>query len=271
MPTETKTTNVKTNSGESQPSMRSTPTDAMLQSLAIISANNSAKITTSTITVMGATNGATAYCNTKALVLLAVVMLVLPLAFSGNVAGVAAATAAAASNMKDKHLGIIAGVDSVEEAATKTEIALEKYVGITGTLAVAVAVATPTPHLQSDQPQYLSFMASVLLNDEGGNGSAGGKGTDNRARLGSENSGSNLVPIKSAVRVAASAVAKAFNDSLASAVTSTSTVVSASTSEWSTHLAFVIFKCCVIVLIILAAILGNVLVIVSVMRHRKLR
>lgn len=37
------------------------------------------------------------------------------------------------------------------------------------------------------------------------------------------------------------------------------------------HLTFVIVKCFIIGFIILAAILGNMLVIVSVMRHRKLR
>lgn len=39
----------------------------------------------------------------------------------------------------------------------------------------------------------------------------------------------------------------------------------------SAHLTFVIVKCFIIGFIILAAILGNMLVIVSVMRHRKLR
>ncbi|XP_054082005.1 octopamine receptor beta-1R isoform X2 [Zeugodacus cucurbitae] len=255
----------------SQTSMRvqSTPADAMPQSLATTSANNnSANVTASAITVTAATNSATAYNNTrtatKSLVLVAVVMLVLPVAFSGNVVGVAAAAAA-----NDEHLRIIAGADSVKDAATKAAITLEKHIAIMGT--GTGAVAAQTPPLQGDQPKYLSFMASVLLNDEGGNGSGGGKGTDSRAGLGSGNSGSNLVPIKSAVAVDTSAAAKALNDSLASAVTSTSTAASASTSEWSTHLAFVIFKCCVIILIILAAILGNVLVIVSVMRHRKLR
>ncbi|XP_039957375.1 octopamine receptor beta-1R isoform X2 [Bactrocera tryoni] len=230
----------------------------MPQSLATTSANNFAQITASTITVMAAT-------NTKTVVLLAVAMLVLFVAFSGNVAGVAAA-AAAASNTNDEHLRIIAGADSGEATATKAAITLEKHIGITA----PVVVVTSTPPLQGDQPMYLGFMASVLLNDEDGNGSGGGKGTDSRAGLGSANGGGNLVPIKSAVAAAATA-AKAFNDSLASAVTATSTAASASTPEWSTHLAFVIFKCCVIILIILAAILGNVLVIVSVMRHRKLR
>ncbi|XP_049303900.1 octopamine receptor beta-1R [Bactrocera dorsalis] len=231
----------------------------MPQSLATTSANNFAKITASTITVMAA-------ANTKTVVLLAVAMLVLFVAFSGNVAGVAAA-ATAASNTNDEHLRIIAGADSGEATATKAAITLAKHIGITG----PVVVVTSTPPLQDDQPMYLGFIASVLLNDEDGNGSGGGKGTDSRAGLGSANGGGNLVPIKSAVAAAASAAAKAFNDSLASAVTSTSTAASASTPEWSTHLAFVIFKCCVIILIILAAILGNVLVIVSVMRHRKLR
>lgn len=230
----------------------------MPQSLATTSANHFAKITASTITVMAAT-------NTKTLVLFTVAMFVLPVAFSGNVAAVAAA-AAAVSNMNDEYLRII-GADSGEETATKAAITLEKHIGNIA----PVVVATPTPPLQGDQPKYLSFMASVLLNDEGGNGSGGGKGTDSRSGLGSVNSGGNLVPIKSAVTAAGSAAAKAFNDSLASAVTSTLTTASASTPEWSTHLAFVIFKCCIIILIILAAILGNVLVIVSVMRHRKLR
>jgi len=42
-------------------------------------------------------------------------------------------------------------------------------------------------------------------------------------------------------------------------------------ADGSSHLALVFVKCFIIGFIILAAILGNMLVIVSVMRHRKLR
>ncbi|XP_034488357.1 octopamine receptor beta-1R [Drosophila innubila] len=50
-----------------------------------------------------------------------------------------------------------------------------------------------------------------------------------------------------------------------------STTAAAADEEGSAHLTFVIVKCFIIGFIILAAILGNMLVIVSVMRHRKLR
>jgi len=49
------------------------------------------------------------------------------------------------------------------------------------------------------------------------------------------------------------------------------TAVGTDDEEGSAHLTFVIVKCFIIGFIILAAILGNMLVIVSVMRHRKLR
>ncbi|KAL7727323.1 hypothetical protein ACLKA6_008607 [Drosophila palustris] len=52
---------------------------------------------------------------------------------------------------------------------------------------------------------------------------------------------------------------------------SATAAAAAADEEGSAHLTFVIVKCFIIGFIILAAILGNMLVIVSVMRHRKLR
>ncbi|XP_054726415.1 octopamine receptor beta-1R [Anastrepha obliqua] len=192
-------------------------------------------------------------------------------AFSGTLA------AAAPSNTSVSHLRAVTVGDSIGEAATMAATIMEKHTipttkSVNSSLGVAAAHPTSTSVVKANQPKYLSFVGNVLLNGEGGNGS--GKGTDSSGiggALGSSSSGSNLVPIKSAAAIAASVTAKTFNDSLASAVVSTSASTSPSTSEMSLHLAFVIIKCFIIVLIILAAILGNVLVIVSVMRHRKLR
>ncbi|KAH8264134.1 hypothetical protein KR038_003335 [Drosophila bunnanda] len=92
--------------------------------------------------------------------------------------------------------------------------------------------------------RYLKFIAEGLI-DEGGLGSAGGSGS------------SIAVTVEDVV--AGQAQDMDAGDA------------SSEDADGSTHLILVFVKCFVIGFIILAAILGNMLVIVSVMRHRKLR
>lgn len=92
--------------------------------------------------------------------------------------------------------------------------------------------------------RYLKFIADGLI-DEGGLGSAVGSGS------------SIAVTVEDVV--AGQAQDMDAGDA------------SADDADGSTHVTLVFVKCFVIGFIILAAILGNMLVIVSVMRHRKLR
>ncbi|XP_017849616.1 octopamine receptor beta-1R [Drosophila busckii] len=95
------------------------------------------------------------------------------------------------------------------------------------------------------QASYLNFVADGLVNMDETMSGGGGSGSG---------SGSSLAL------------------SIAAANGSTSTTgATAGSDAGSAHLTFVIVKCFIIGFIILAAILGNMLVIVSVMRHRKLR
>lgn len=91
---------------------------------------------------------------------------------------------------------------------------------------------------------YLNFVADGLIDVDESIGS-GGNGGSSSSVLGIENAGQTPSDNGSA------AVADGEAD--------------------GAHLTFVIVKCFIIGFIILAAILGNMLVIVSVMRHRKLR
>ncbi|XP_068152479.1 octopamine receptor beta-1R [Drosophila tropicalis] len=103
--------------------------------------------------------------------------------------------------------------------------------------------------------RYLNFIAEGLI-DDGAGGPGSGSGISGSA-VGGSSSGSSAVPIEDVV-------AGTGQDMNVSAAT-------ADDDDGNTHLTFVIVKCFIIGFIILAAILGNMLVIVSVMRHRKLR
>lgn len=92
----------------------------------------------------------------------------------------------------------------------------------------------------SAHASYLNFVADGLIDVDEGVG----------------NGGSRSVPL---------------DDVDAGHVQDNGSTAAAAAETGGAHLTFVIVKCFIIGFIILAAILGNMLVIVSVMRHRKLR
>ncbi|XP_051862937.1 octopamine receptor beta-1R [Drosophila albomicans] len=102
--------------------------------------------------------------------------------------------------------------------------------------ASASATATAASHAN-----YLNFVADGLIDVDGSSSNSGSLPLDNLS-FGQDNGS-----------------------------TSTAAAAAAAAEAGSGHLTFVIVKCFIIGFIILAAILGNMLVIVSVMRHRKLR
>lgn len=272
-PTRTATTRRYNNNHNNNNNNNNTKAHIMTMTRATIACNK-------TMTVRGASGSIFVSIALLLLVAFSGNMKVVSMAAAATVVGITAEETVNNTNTRT-HLRHSAAGDSVtvaDEAVTTAAMTLRTNTAAT------VAVVQSSPRAQLAQAKYLRFVANVLLDDEGGSGSGGngangGRGTDSSGSLGGlggfggglGGSGNNLVPIKSAAAaaVAASISAKAFNDSLASEVLSTSS--SESTAEWTTHMAFVIVKCFVIILIILAAILGNVLVIVSVCRHRKLR
>lgn len=100
---------------------------------------------------------------------------------------------------------------------------------------------------------YLNFVADGLIDVNESIGSAGNGGS-------SSSSSSGLSIQNGGVAIA-----------LGHTPDNGSTALAEAGEADSAHLTFVIVKCFIIGFIILAAILGNMLVIVSVMRHRKLR
>lgn len=98
---------------------------------------------------------------------------------------------------------------------------------------------------------YLNFVADGLIDVNESIGSAGNGGSSSSSGLGIQNGG---------VAIA-----------MGHTPDNGSTALAEAGEADSAHLTFVIVKCFIIGFIILAAILGNMLVIVSVMRHRKLR
>ncbi|KAH8277015.1 hypothetical protein KR026_003912 [Drosophila bipectinata] len=108
----------------------------------------------------------------------------------------------------------------------------------------------PVLEASASHAQYLKLIADGLI-DEGGLVSSG------------TGIGTSTVSVEDVV--SGTAQDAGFEASAAAAS------VDGEDAEGSTHLALVFVKCFVIGFIILAAILGNMLVIVSVMRHRKLR
>lgn len=108
----------------------------------------------------------------------------------------------------------------------------------------------PVLEASASHSRYLKLIADGLIDEGGLVGSGTGIGT-------------STVSIEDVV--SGTAQDAGFEASAAAAS------VDGEDAEGSTHLALVFVKCFVIGFIILAAILGNMLVIVSVMRHRKLR
>ncbi|XP_030370157.1 octopamine receptor beta-1R [Scaptodrosophila lebanonensis] len=133
-------------------------------------------------------------------------------------------------------------VATTTPTATAEEAAREATATVTTTV---VGHPFHMPLLEATHARYLNFVADGLI-DDGSGGGVGGVG-------------SSSVPIEDTL---ASAGAVGINESAA---------VGSDDINGSAHLTFVIVKCFIIGFIILAAILGNMLVIVSVMRHRKLR
>ncbi|XP_017145429.1 octopamine receptor beta-1R isoform X1 [Drosophila miranda] len=110
-------------------------------------------------------------------------------------------------------------------------------------------VPMPLLEASASHARYLNFIADGLVDDGAGSSGSGGSGSS---------ISSSSVTIEDVV----SGRGQDINASAAAADDD---------AEGSTHLTFVFVKCFIIGFIILAAILGNMLVIVSVMRHRKLR
>ncbi|XP_067618708.1 octopamine receptor beta-1R-like isoform X1 [Eurosta solidaginis] len=279
----------KTKTSESHPLMQSTPTVAMPQLLATKSIIKSTKLNTNTIaSVTTAAHIQKTPCARKRAVTitkrrrrkLLMPIVTLFVVFSKMAMAVTMTTAASALGNVNitNHLSKAAGEDAdddddVEEAPiTSTTISASTFLRIFDAHSMPTAAST-----EVNQPKYLGFLANVLLEDGKENVSAAqrtqsnGNGNGVNLESSSSSDGGNLVPIKSASALAVSVAAKIINDSIISTVTSTSASTLPQKSEISSHLAFVIIKCFIIVFIILAAILGNMLVIVSVMRHRKLR
>ncbi|KAH8382084.1 hypothetical protein KR009_001747 [Drosophila setifemur] len=107
----------------------------------------------------------------------------------------------------------------------------------------------PVLEASATHARYLKLIAEGLIDESGLGGSPGG-------------GGSSIGGTASIEEVVAGTAQDAGFEASAG---------SEDNAEGSTHLALVFVKCFVIGFIILAAILGNMLVIVSVMRHRKLR
>ncbi|XP_017131450.1 octopamine receptor beta-1R [Drosophila elegans] len=134
-------------------------------------------------------------------------------------------------------------------SATTARTMLEGSISIGG-MKEPLATGHQLPVLEesASHARYLKFIADGLI-DEGMGGSAVG-------------SGSSI-----AVSVEDVVAGQAQDMDIQAGEASLST----DDADGSSHLALVFVKCFIIGFIILAAILGNMLVIVSVMRHRKLR
>lgn len=124
---------------------------------------------------------------------------------------------------------------------------------------------------QDVNTKYLNFVANGLLDTSGVIGDSSGGNEEALSisgfgSMGASGSGGSMGGVGSSESV--TSVAEV--DSGANGVVDGSFSVPIDALSES-HLTFVIVKCFIIGFIILAAILGNMLVIVSVMRHRKLR
>ncbi|XP_037817511.1 octopamine receptor beta-1R isoform X1 [Lucilia sericata] len=135
-------------------------------------------------------------------------------------------------------------------------------------------------HIDQDaNTKYLNFVANGLLDTSGvvgGEGIVGGGGgglSDDAFSISGFGSmgasgGGGVVGVGSGESITSVADASVSGGIDGSGGGSISVPIDALNES---HLIFVIVKCFIIIFIILAAILGNMLVIVSVMRHRKLR